>query len=63
MFQQKDDHKTSLRGRGMASANERTVSRPWPTRRKHETGYWEDSVSSQWADRIKTINMEDEVLA
>ena len=47
----------------MASANERTVSRPWPTRRKYETGYWEENVSSQCADRIRTTNREEEVLA
>ena len=63
MFQQKDDHKTSLKGRSMASVNERTVSRPWPTGRKYETGYWEESVSSQCADRIRTTNREEEVLA
>ena len=29
----------------------------------YETSHWEERVSSQWVDRIKTSSREDEVLA
>ena len=30
---------------------------------RYETSFWEEGISSQWVDRIKTIAREDEVLA